>query len=693
MSRTHNAGFLPATCISLFILAYASNAFSQTQSQTTAEKKKTDSTFAERTVRTGDSIPQPLAWFGSIDTRTSFEANATDVQPTSVLAPGSLTKQDRYGVRYHSLSELLARGTMYMPLSHGGFGQHDGISILGGQNADVAMSLNGRLVASPWSMQLPMTYVAPEALETSEILTGVHAIGLGGSLSLSSINLRDMQHNTATPYTSMWYSQGGGDVIAADVSFSQNVAPGLNITFGVRRSGANGRYFNTEYDVWNVRAAIRYTMDTLNHFGFSYGLTSHNTGLWGGLRTVLPLNQFTERTAPVVFFELRDEARRHDYTLSYTHLFDTAQRHSITAQVYASTDDMLRLRDSTLFVASWDSTTHMEFHGVHVGALIKSKHQFGNIGVNIGVGADVLDADQSVYSQQVSEVRPQVFAHVALPITSSLTTFLAGRITTANEEVLIGAGAGITLSGNGQSVTIDASSAQRAPSAAELGPSTVGLLPGPERSTVLSLTAASQRRNFNIQSQAFYRITTDPLVTIANRDANQFVSTTTTINGASSTVAGLNVLATISLFTPSENDTTEQGISHDWSMELRPVVRSYIEPNATDSTRRFPMIYGELSVAAVYSTGSNSVRLGVTASAVSPMASQQYIPLTWTYAAPTSSLDWTVNGMDVYLLAMLGNASVRLAYENFLAQRWQTTSIAPYIIRDIRLSVTWSFFD
>jgi hypothetical protein len=41
----------------------------------------------------------------------------------------------------------------------------------------------------------------------------------------------------------MWYTQGGGDLIAADVSMAQNVAPGVNVNVGVRRSGAYGRFF------------------------------------------------------------------------------------------------------------------------------------------------------------------------------------------------------------------------------------------------------------------------------------------------------------------------------------------------------------------------------------------------------------------------------------------------------------------
>ncbi|MBK7032063.1 MAG: hypothetical protein IPH49_02045 [Ignavibacteria bacterium] len=51
------------------------------------------------------------------------------------------------------------------------------------------------------------------------------------------------------------------------------------------------------------------------------------------------------------------------------------------------------------------------------------------------------------------------------------------------------------------------------------------------------------------------------------------------------------------------------------------------------------------------------------------------------------------DGLNVFLMAIVGNATVRASYENILGQRWYTTSYAPEITRAIRLSVDWSFFD
>ena len=75
------------------------------------------------------------------------------------------------------------------------------------------------------------------------------------------------------------------------------------------------------------------------------------------------------------------------------------------------------------------------------------------------------------------------------------------------------------------------------------------------------------------------------------------------------------------------------------------------------------------------------------------MASQQYVPTTATYTTPVGRQGFVNNGLDVYLTAILGNASIRVSYENMLAERWYTVAVAPEIIRDIRISVTWSFFD
>ncbi|RPI66994.1 MAG: hypothetical protein EHM43_10250, partial [Ignavibacteriae bacterium] len=264
-SFMQQAGFVPAFCV--FVLAFVP-AWSQSQESLTPPPAKRDSVFSERSVVRSDSLPIPFPWYGALARRNG----------DTVI---DISKFDRRFVQYQSASDLLIRSTPMMPLSHGGFSQHNAVSIAGGWNADLAVSVNGRRMVDPWSGQYQLSQLAPEAYERFEVLTGTHAVGLAASTALTAVNAQEMRFNTATPYTSFWYTQGGGDVIAADVGMAQNVAPGVNVNFGVRRSGGYGRYVNQEFDVWNVRASTHIALDELTNLRFSYHLTSQNTGLNG----------------------------------------------------------------------------------------------------------------------------------------------------------------------------------------------------------------------------------------------------------------------------------------------------------------------------------------------------------------------------------------------------------------------------
>jgi hypothetical protein len=217
----------------------------------------------------------------------------------------------------------------------------------------------------------------------------------------------------------------------------------------------------------------------------------------------------------------------------------------------------------------------------------------------------------------------------------------------------------------------DVSSAQRAPTAGE------GFAVTPERHVLGTVTGRWTGDGVSIEGQAFYRLITDRLVTTSDRDEEQFIRTTTTANGPTASGAGI---------------TAQARIEDQW-FELRPIVRAFVSQTDGTDDARFPGLMAEMYAAAVYRLGSNSVRLGVRGVVVTEMASQQYVPTTATYVAPVGRQGFVNNGLDLYLTAILGNASIRASYENMLAERWYTTAVAPEIIRDIRLSVTWSFFD
>ncbi len=616
-----------------------------------------DTAFTQRAVIRPDSLPAPWRGMGRLADDSTERTN-------------EITKQGMRLLTYGHLGEALMRATPWTPLSHGGFGQHDAVSIMGGTNVDIGVSVNGRSVADPWSRAFQLVQAQPVAYERVELLTGVDAVGLAPSMTLSALNLQMMIHNTATPYTALSYHQGGGDIIGVDASFSQNVAENLNVTLGVRRSGARGRYLNTGFDIWNVRAGVRWTMSERDHLDVNYTLASLNTDLWGGLRSIGLDGRFTEEAAPPVNVELRDETRRHDLTASYVRLLSSDSSSILSTSVYASTDALLRLRDSTLYTSVADSARGIVIRGLMAGGLVRLDQRIGNMRLRLGAGIDHHATDGTVYTTEVSNVVPQAFGHLVLPIAGGVAMRGAARLALEASRVVVGAGVGLDVSATPTLMRFDVATIERTPTPAE------GIGLQPERHVLLSAQARSASSGFAWSATAFARLIDAPILATVQR-TNEVVPIAQFANGTSRRVIG----------------AVADMLWRTGPFEFRPVVRVTTSSTNDVADERFALAMAELRVAYVYEVGRNSVRLGVSGTALSNARFMQYIAPSWTYADPVVSTGGQYDGLNAFLLAVVGNATVRASFDNILGQRWYTTSLAPEIARSIRLSVDWSFFD
>jgi hypothetical protein len=130
-------------------------------------------------------------------------------------------------------------------------------------------------------------------------------------------------------------------------------------------------------------------------------------------------------------------------------------------------------------------------------------------------------------------------------------------------------------------------------------------------------------------------------------------------------------------------------------IEVIPTVR--FQSSSTDTTLRagsdVPACMADLSIGYVYDAGFSTVTLGVRSTVVTQHLAPQFVPLTWTYVSPLRQAPLQYDGLNVFLSARVGNATVRASFENIIGERWYTTSYAPEISQSIRLSVDWSFID
>lgn len=621
-----------------------------------------DTAFTQRTVVVTDSMPAPWRALGRL---TAYDTE-TETQ---------ITKLDMRKLQYGQLADALYRGTHWTPLSHGGFGQNDGLSVMGGMNVDLAVSINTRPLTESWSGTYQLIQAQPAGLERVEILTGTDAVGLAPSMTLTSLNMQSMIHNSATPYTALWYHQGGGDIIAMDGTFSQNVAENVNVTIGVKRSGANGRYTNTSFDIWNLRSAVRWTMSARSHLMVSYELASLNTGLWGGVRNVGLSTEFTEDAAPPVNFTLADNTRRHDITANFAQIMADDSSSVITATLFGTYSAVRRYGDSANYQSTEDTLNGQLRTAAVLGAQVRFDQTIGVMRVRLGIISDItrrpiemIGETLEMYNMDYSNT--QAFGHVTFDLTPSLVFRGAARLALSDSRFMVGAGAGLRLRTTDGLYSVDASTSERAPFETE------GFGLATERHYLFSASGVWTTKNIHASATAFARFINDPIVAVGNT-TNGVYTSATSYNATSRTILGIAADATWRL----------------GDIELRPVVRVTRSATSDIDDQRFPLMMGDLSVAYVYEVGRNSVRLGVSGRWLSEARLPQYVAPSWTYAEPTLKSGDQYDGLNVFLTAIVGNATVRASYENILGQRWYTTSLAPEITRAIRLSVDWSFFD
>lgn len=629
------------------------------QSQTAPPRSVRDSAFATRSVSQGDTARKPWSGIGRISGDSS--------QATTIIR-----KEDLRRVQYQQLADALVRTTPWSPLSHGGFGQHDGVSVLGGRNADLSVGINGRSLREEWSGMYQLVQAQPASIDRIELVMGTDAVGRASAMSLSELNLSTITHNTATPFTSLWYHQGGGNLVAVDGTISQNVADGVNVTLGIRRSGGEGAFSRTGFDIWNVRAAMRWTISSQTHALLTYQLASLNTNLWGGLtKASMPTSVVDIATIPV-YDALRDETRRHDVSVHVAHMFDQDSTSILRTTAYLSSSSLLRLRDSALFVNAADTLVGLGMSGQNIGVQVRLDQRISDVHMHLGASIDAHQLEAQTYAQSFTEVVPQFFGHLRVPVASWLDVRAAARLQLDQGSLRTGGGLAAEMRLDNIRLLADISTITRSAAASE------GRALNPERQLLAMLRASSDAAAIRWSVTAFARSIANPIRTLPSLQIDERIITTASYQGTTRSVIGLVGTATWR-FGP---------------IEVVPTIR--LQSSSADSASEgadVPACMADIAIGYVYEAGFSTVTLGVRSTVITRHWAPQFVPLTWTYVRAQNEAPLQYDGLNLFLSARVGNATVRASYENILGQRWYTTSLAPEVTRALRLSVDWSFLD
>ncbi|MDI6804972.1 MAG: TonB-dependent receptor plug domain-containing protein, partial [Bacteroidota bacterium] len=294
----------------------------------------------------------------TLATKLLYPKRITPIQNIGVLAPTlpTYTKLDdsrriessttiRHS-NYRHLGNLLESFAGVFLYNFSSFGQPHTLLSNYTDYRTIVLAHNGISLNDPITGFYNLNYFPTENIERIEFINSTKAFLYTFNSTGSLVNMVSKFYNNNTPYTRLRYSESAYEETYLDGMFSQNILHNFNLTGGVQRIVADGRYANSEYNSWNVRLKLRHNIsDNLNVY-FNEIYNQNILGLNGGVDLVnTPTKDiFDEMRAVVKYSDAYEKVARNDLQLGAAGRFlpDTS---SITQLIFFLSNQMRLFRD------------------------------------------------------------------------------------------------------------------------------------------------------------------------------------------------------------------------------------------------------------------------------------------------------------------------------------------------------------
>ena len=281
-----------------------------------------------------------------------------------------------------SVADLLRRAPGVFIRELGQPGQPAQLNVGGLNDRATTLLLDGRPLRDPVTGSYNLYDIPIEFLDEIEMENSSASLFAAPNSAGGTINFVSHQYDNVHPMTKLRFLQGPFDGILTDGVFAQNISRGMNAMFGLQRLVTDGRFPNSKYDSWNVRARLRYNItDRINAWvGDFYNKST--TGLNGGIDPMKSPTLFDEVTAVV-----RDESTvqtisRHDFTLGLVAklLPDSTSRSRVLA--YYSIID----RDYSTGATQYTPPTFTDIQSSSVwGTILEQQIDLSPLDIEVGV--------------------------------------------------------------------------------------------------------------------------------------------------------------------------------------------------------------------------------------------------------------------------------------------------------------------
>jgi len=575
-----------------------------------------------------------------------------------------INKRDFNFDNFYSTSDIIFKKTSYYELDLG-FPRHNTyFSAFLGNARDNSISFNGVVLNNLEYEYAEINLISPEFFENIEIMEGSDAVIFSGKSV--NINFQEKRYNSARPFTKMWYSQSGYELIASDGQFSKNLLPNTNFLLAFSNLGSDGRYSNQAIEHWNLRSSLRYNFDSSSCFSINYNFNNRKFGLNGGVlpNAPSPENEFETE----VFFNYFSE-RNYRTDLIATYSQKSERKYILINGFFTHQENQLKFKNEPI-ILQLDTSGKEIYYSYSFG--LNAFNEFSlNDYLKIYLGGELkkVNVDANSFTASVDELNYNTFANSKINISSSLSISAGLRYERRFGENLLSFGGKILYNYKNNEYFIDFSRFKILPNLAQ------GLDKSTETNYLFILGV-----NFNelkIKANVFYRRTNNPLIAELSFNRNYI------IYSENCNCISRNSFGT-SLF--YEDNFLDKFFS------FVKITAQYSETNKIDDNI-FPYFYLKLGAYYEYTVGKSILRAGSEAEIYSPIKALYFYPISKDFTITNNRSKWMGNGINLFLSLRLGNAFLRMSLENILGQYYYRVKYYPMLDRVFHLTLTWAFND
>ncbi|HTY37091.1 MAG TPA: TonB-dependent receptor [Bacteroidota bacterium] len=558
-------------------------------------------------------------------------------------------------------------------------GQPSQLSRIGVDTRGIAIALDGRPLNDPVTGTFNLYDIPIEYVNEIEMFDGSAALFQTSNSPGGAINFVSHQYNNTRPLTKLRFFQGAYNHILSDGIFSQNVARGVNATFGYQRHVTDGRFGNAAYDSWNFRVRVRYNPSESLNLWIGDVYSKSTIGLNGGVDPAQSVSLYDEVTAVVVDQATYQIVSRHDLTAGVIGRFlpDSTALSKITAY-YTSINHEYSNGNPNGGPPLFSDFQLSSFGGLKIQQLV----QLPVGGVDLGGVFESRHVGQDHYLENRTEHYASGNTTVRLNAGTSVMGAFTGRY-----ESLRGQGGlswGVHLSFTPSSwleVSGDDSRSYRFPTMQELFWKDSLLVRGNNLTKELhSLQEVSIRIKSSVADvglTAFHKNVDNPIVLMpwTSIGSNGMAFLRGSALEYSGGIADVRLHASVFELAGSLTFTNSSASGGN-----PPDVPKIIS-------------FSELAYRNQFASGELDLKGAVRLKAVTHHRGLQFIPRLGLFGEQTDSEMPAFTTLDFYTVARIGDAYLTFEWENPLNVNTMVIPFYPLMDRNIKLGVNWFFTD